>query len=123
TLKGTHDIKIILSNNLPGNRKINKVENYTSLPSPMTIYESGLLSWQPIEGAKTYKVYNNGKLVKETPATDYKADKAPAIYAAYQVVAVDKNNVESFASEPLEVIPESLEKRYDATSVAEKANY
>ena len=123
TLKGTHDIKIILSNKLPGNSKINKVENYTSLPAPMTNYENGLLSWQPIEGAKTYKVYNNGKEVKETPTTDYKADKAQAMYAAYQVVAVDKNNMESFASEPLEVIPESLEKRYDATSVAAKANY
>jgi hypothetical protein len=121
-LAGVHTIKIILGNNLPAS-KITKEPNHTTLPAPTVTYDDEQLSWLPVEGAKAYKVYNNGKLEKETPGTTYKADKAQATYATYQVVAIDKNKVASFASEPLEVIPAVNEKQYDAAAVATKASY
>ena len=91
------------------------------MPAPTVNYENGLLSWPPVEGAKTYNVYRNGKLMTKIPVTNAKLTLAG--YNSYQVTAVDKNNVESFASEPIEVMTASLEKRYEAEAVTAKANY
>ncbi len=120
---GHHNIKIILGNTFPGDGSINKVANYTSPLVPTVSYENGTLSWLPVEGVKFYKVLNNGKVISETINTSLKASKAQPGYAAYQVIAIDKKGNESFASEPLEVIPEINEKRYEAETLVSKAKY
>ncbi|CAN5579234.1 hypothetical protein BH10BAC3_BH10BAC3_34360 [soil metagenome] len=121
-LTGTHAIKIVLNNSLPANSKINKVSNYTSLPAPSVSYENGLLSWQKIDGAKNYKVYNNDKLLIATTALQTKVNNQ-SVNASYQVIAFDKMNVSSFASEPLEVIPAVYEKKYEVEMAAQKADH
>lgn len=45
----------------------------------------------------------------------------PGAYAEYQVIALDKNKVESFASEPLSVFNESILQIFPAEKVAAKS--
>lgn len=99
TLTGQHDIKIILTGNNLSTPKINKVENYTTLSTPVVEYMPGNLQWQKVENVKYYKVIKNGKPFIET--TNTKLSITTKGYAAYQVIAMDKNNISSFASEPV----------------------
>lgn len=98
TLKGKHTIKIILGNNKPGG-KINQVAHYVTVASPTLDGTSKKgISWNDIKGAVKYKVLKYGTTLAVTDKTFFPADYSH--YGEYQVIAVDKNGVESFASEP-----------------------
>ncbi|HEY5464893.1 MAG TPA: amylo-alpha-1,6-glucosidase [Hanamia sp.] len=104
TLQGNHTIKIILSDNDLPAAKINSVENIFSPQMPVVNYEKGLLSWQDTsKNIRSYKVLQNGKLLKEIRETSLKIDTNK--YGDYQVIAIANNKTESFASEPLQVYP------------------
>ncbi|MCC9166866.1 alpha-L-rhamnosidase-related protein [Pontibacter harenae] len=98
-LEGRHEIKILLSNQKPQQQNINKVGFTVSPIIPLVNLSGNTFSWEKVENAVKYKVLENGKLVATTEGTSVKT-KADG-YAAYQVIAVDENGVESFASEPL----------------------
>jgi hypothetical protein len=118
-LRGVHQIRIILSNQLPSSKTINTVANKTALPSPRVEYNNGLLQWQPIENAANYEVFKNGKLLAQTKATQVTID--PGTYGEYQVIAIDAEQTGSFASEPIEVIPAASEMLIQAETLAPKA--
>jgi hypothetical protein len=80
-------------------KSINKKTNYTSVAAPIVSIDKNLLSWNSIEGAVSYKIYYNGTSIGNTNTTSY-----PIIanrYGEYQVIALDKKQVPSFASEPI----------------------
>lgn len=100
-LSGRHRIKIKLgTQSAAANQAINKVASYISLAAPELQLKNGIISWKKIQGAVKYKVLKNGKEIVSTVALQYKPGAAPA---EYQVLAVDKKGVQSFASEPLDI--------------------
>lgn len=120
TLTGTHSIKIVLSSSEFPVSKINKVANYTTVETPVAKYTNGLLSWNQITGAKSYSILKNGIVMMKTVATSL---KVPATtFAEYQIVAVDANNVPSFASEPVVVANRKYAKVYEVELFAPKSD-
>lgn len=99
SISGSHRIKIKLSS-LPFTTKpINKTTNYTTVDNPIATIDKNNLQWKEIEGAVSYKILLNGKLVGTTNTNHY-----PIITSKlgeYQVVALDTKQVPSFASEPI----------------------
>jgi hypothetical protein len=104
TLHGNHQIKIVLANNRLPAQKINSVENEFSPQMPNTNQQNLFVYWKDTsKNISTYKVLQNGKLLKEVADTSIKIDTSK--YEDYQVIAVDKNKLQSFASEPLQIYP------------------
>jgi hypothetical protein len=121
SLKGVHTIKIILANNTNGFYDVNKVANVYSLPAPSVKFDGTKLSWDAVKEAKQYRILQNGKMVAETPKTNF---VTPAlVFAEYSVIALDENNVESFASEPQVVGKGNSFQFVEMEDVAGKANY
>jgi hypothetical protein len=120
-LKGEHNIKIILADNVIASQTINKVANYTTLPAPDAVYENGKLKWSAISGAKSFKIIKKGKLLSTTKANDISIQDGA--YAEYQVIAVDNKGIESFASEPIAVVRKKYKQVYEAEEYVEKADY
>jgi hypothetical protein len=118
-LKGEHYIKIILANKAITPQPVNKVANYTTLPMPEVAYDNGQLQWGAVNGAKIFQVLKNGKPVVTTKRHSFPVKKES--YAEYQVIAVDSNGVESFASEPVMVTENKRVKEYEVEAYAGQA--
>ncbi|WP_345951958.1 trehalase family glycosidase [Mucilaginibacter sp. PAMB04274] len=97
SLSGNHSINITLSNYFAPS-KINTLPDYTSLPNPQVRYNNNTLSWEPILGAQRYQIMKNGSSVAEVVKPSYSIGAGDS---EYQVIAIDKNNVGSFTSEPV----------------------
>lgn len=107
-LQGSHTIKIVLGNNNLTSANINSVENEFSPQMPSVQFEKGTLSWKDTgNNITSYKVIKNGQLLQQIPGTSQSVDTAA--YGNFQIIAVDDNNIESFASEPLQVYPAANE--------------
>jgi hypothetical protein len=99
TIEGNHRILIKLNSKPLIAKAINKKPNYTSVAAPFVSLEKNILQWKTVENAASYKILFNGKIMGSTNALQY-----PIIakkYGEYQVIAMDKKQVPSFASEPI----------------------
>lgn len=119
SLKGRHQVVIKLANTIKTSTVALK-PNYTAPETPEVTYKNALLSWKKITGAVFYEVYKNGILFSRQTNTGFKAAKNA--YAEYQVIAVDKNGIASFASEPVQVIPEAAVQKIEAEDLAPAAD-
>jgi hypothetical protein len=99
TIHGKHQIVITLNNRPLSPKSIKKINNYTTVAAPIVSIEKGMLSWNIVEGAVSYRILFNGLLIGNTNSITYPiiANK----YGEYQVIALDKKQVPSFASEPI----------------------
>jgi len=98
--KGRHTIKIVLANTESGNT-INKLPNYTTLKAPQVQYQNNTINWEPVEGAKSYTIIENGKAIASINSTKWTVnDKS---FHEYAVLAKDEKGIESFISEPVGV--------------------
>jgi len=111
SLKGTHEIRIQLSNQ-SNDSKINSQQVYFSLHTPMVSYQNNQLRWQKVDGAKHYFIVKNGKQLTATTKNSFAVLKG--LPAEYQIIAIDKNNIPSFASEPLLITNEKYTGIYQA---------
>jgi hypothetical protein len=102
TLTGTHSIHIELSNEVPAAAAQNKVAHHVAPMTPTVTYAAGHLSWAAVEGAKAYQVLRNSQFAGRTAETSFSVP-APTSYTEYQVIAIDTQGFESFASEPLPI--------------------
>lgn len=119
TLTGRHTVKITLANNtLPG-AKTNLVANSFTPAAPVVNKDGTAYSWQAIPSADKYKVLKNGKLLLTTKET--KATIVDNAYAEYQVIAIDKNGVSSFASEPIIAASKDQLQEYQVERFATKS--
>ena len=120
-LSGKHTVKIVLANNDLSDSKINKVENYTTLTTPTASFTLPKLSWQKIDGATEYKILKNGKTLSKTTTLNL------PVFANYndefQVIAVDKNGKESFASEPVTAANKKFAMISEAEEFSKKAEF
>lgn len=119
TLTGRHRLKIVLADaaTVPGT--INKVKNYTTVNVPATNFENKKLSWNKVEGAVAYSIIKNGKPVNKIVATEFPV--VPGDYAEYQVTAIDKNGISSFASEPIIISADKNIQLYEMENLAAKS--
>jgi hypothetical protein len=107
TLSGAHAMRIVLRSQPPAGASVARVPNRFSPETPQVTLADSHLRWAAIDGAQTYRVLRNGLPVNASGALTY---AVPAgAFAEYQVVAIDKNGLESFASEPVAVGPPALE--------------
>ncbi|MET4105154.1 glycogen debranching protein [Hymenobacter sp. UYP22] len=101
TLTGRHTVRISLKNQLPAAAPTNHVANQFAPETPVVRYAAGRLSWGTVAGATGYQVLRNGQFAART--TETSVALTPATYAEYQVLAINGQGLESFASEPLPV--------------------
>lgn len=118
-ISGTHLIEIILSNK-KNNENINEQPVYFSPATPEVALSNNSLKWKPVKGANNYKIVRNGKIIASTKNNSFKVEKD--VVAEYQVIAVDKNKVESFASEPILFSDEKNISTYQAEQFAAKSD-
>lgn len=97
-LKGRHSLIIELSQDdskrIPFSTRIEKL----SPEYPKLYRRNHLLAWEPIVGCFYYNVYKDGQYLEWTSEPRYFVDTNQT--ASYQVVAVNPEKCESFASEP-----------------------
>jgi hypothetical protein len=119
TLQGNHQIKIVLGNNDLAS-KINGVANKFSPQMPKINQQNNFVYWNDTsKNISTYQVLQNGKLFKETTDTSIQIDTTK--YGDYQVIAVGKNKLQSFASEPLQVYPKSTVQIIQLENIVKKS--
>jgi alpha-L-rhamnosidase-like protein len=121
TLTGNHDIRIILADNKMSNETINRVANYTSVETPQLSFENDTLKWNNIEGAKSYRLIENGKQVESTTKNNYIVKENGN--NEFTVIAVDSNKVESFAAEPLNYNKNSSPQIFEIETTTKPASY
>jgi hypothetical protein len=119
-LSGNHFIKIVLNSVDFPEQKINKVKNITSPATPIVQYTSHKLSWEKIDNAISYIIIKNGKPSTKTSQTYFTV--AADAYAEYQVIASDKNKVQSFASEPVVVANDKAIIEYEIENFNSKSD-
>jgi hypothetical protein len=100
-ISGKHSIQIKLNNSFADPGKRNLLADATSPNTPVVKFENNKLTWEAVEGAAEYLVLNEGKPVTSTNETEFATTASS--FASWQVIAVDKNKHQSFASEPIEV--------------------
>ncbi|TGE29875.1 alpha-L-rhamnosidase-related protein [Hymenobacter metallicola] len=112
-LTGTHTVQIKLVNSAPEvSYKVTHVPHHVSPMTPVVRYANGQLTWSPVEGARAYQVLRNGQFVGRATTPEFAVPPTSG-YAEYQVVAIDAQGYESFASEPLAVAGEKFSRVYD----------
>jgi hypothetical protein len=87
---------------------------------PGVSYKNGIVSWSDTSKNSSYKILQNGKLLKEASATFLKIDTNK--YGDYQIIAVAGNKTESFASEPFQVHPAANEQIIQIEDFISKSN-
>ena len=121
TLQGNHQIKIVLADKDIASQKINAVENEFSPQMPNTNQKNLSVYWSDTSGnISTYRVLQNGKLLKETADTAIQIDTST--YGDYQVIAVAKNRLPSFASEPVQIYPNQNEQIIQLENFVKKSD-
>ena len=120
TLSGKHILKIILANNELEKQSINLVKNESSPLTPMPVVEKEKLLWPAIDGAMNYQILKNGQLWNEITSTSVSILSVEC--GEFQVMAVDKNNITSFASEPIQIYPDSAINIYEVEKYIRQSN-
>ncbi len=124
TLTGRHALRIVLSSQAPAAAAANRVANLFSPETPVASLKLGyasFLHWEPVKEAQSYRVLKNGKTLSTTPATAVPSLAISKEYAEYQVIAVDSEGIESFASEPVVINGGQVNLRVQLETVAAKA--
>jgi hypothetical protein len=121
SLQGNHEVKIVLANADLSSQKINAVENEFSPQTPKTNQQNNFVYWNDTsKNISNYMVLKNRKLLKETTDTPIQIDTSK--YGDYQVIAVAKNQLQSFASEPVQVYPKLDEQIIQLENFVKKSD-
>ena len=107
--RGTYNIVIDMADNSPEPMTVNRVANVKAPLTPIArignnpalngedIPYLNELQWNPLEYIARYIILRDGQRIAETRTTTWPA----TVPGEYQVIGVDSNGVESFASEPM----------------------
>jgi hypothetical protein len=94
--KGTLNISIEMDNQPIPTLSVNNVANAKAPLTPISWLEGTILHWNPIEYINRYAIIRNGERIAEVHTTTFDA----SIPGEYQIIGIDNNGLESFASEP-----------------------
>lgn len=117
TVTGRHAIKIQMDSK-ENPSVINKTYNYVSPATPLVEQKNNEICWQKAEHM-TYKILKNGKVIDQVTVGKYKTDLSS--FGEYQVIAVDANGFESFASEPIVFAPKAAVQLYEIETILPKS--
>jgi hypothetical protein len=120
TVTGTHYVEIKLTGKKFNDDNINNQPVYFSPATPEVSHENNTLVWQDVKNAVLFNVLKNGKIISSKNDTSF--DVVKGLPVEYQVIAVDKSNVPSFASEPIIVADEKYIATYEAENFAPKSD-
>ncbi len=121
-LEGNHEVKILLDGDEHDSGNINKVGGYFSPQTPKVDYSNGKLVWKAKdENTKFFIIIKNGKEFEKTEKNEVRITDNH--YAEFQVIAVDHEGVESFASEPIPVGLQKAQQIYEIEQQVSKANH
>lgn len=129
--KGKYDVVVTMADNDIAPMKVNHTPNVKAPLTPISRFThdadvaaanpgapyDNMLQWQPIEYIAGYIVLRDGKPVANTRQTTFEAT-TPGVY---QVIGVDSNGVESFASEPLSNLESVRVQPANATTAMKSA--
>lgn len=118
-IKGAHSIEIILSNKIIKS-DLNEQPVYFSPATPEVSFAGSILKWERVKDATNYIVLKNGKEISSIQTHSFNIEKNSV--AEYQIIAVDKNKVQSFASEPLLVADHKHVSTYQSEQFAAKSD-
>lgn len=102
-LNGNHDIIILMNNKMTSGSSINSAKDSFAPETPAVKVTDHILIWKSINNAVKYVIYRNGKKVAQIKYNSFKVKNSDG-YSDYQVMAVDKNGLQSFLSEPVSVV-------------------
>ncbi|MBS1231779.1 MAG: hypothetical protein H6R35_617, partial [Bacteroidetes bacterium] len=109
---GSHTVEIRM-NGQDGNRQFATVANNTAPETPVLSAEENRLTWKSVQGATDYHVFLNGIKWKSTSGTFIEnIDQSQP--AEYQVMSADSTGTGSFLSNPVNIVPESMETVFEA---------
>ncbi|MGN6194072.1 MAG: hypothetical protein ACTHOB_03985, partial [Ginsengibacter sp.] len=95
--------------------------NEFSPQTPKTNQQNNFVYWNDTsKNISNYMVLKNGNLLKETTDTSIRIDTSK--YGDYQVIAVAKNQLQSFASEPVQVYPKLDEQTIQLENFVNKSD-
>jgi len=112
-IKGTHNIRIVMADNKFNGLKVNNTANKFAPLTPITwmshdpslaaegVPVMNLLQWQPIEYIDHYIVLKDGHEIATTKTTAWAASEP----GEWQVIGVDSDGTQGFASMPLNNYP------------------
>ncbi|MDE7473930.1 MAG: hypothetical protein K2M68_10155 [Muribaculaceae bacterium] len=109
---GTLDITIEMADNTIEPIGVNHVANYKTLVTPIVTMSGNTLSWNPIYDATSYIVLRDGVKVDTVTTITYDA----TVPGEYQVIALDANGIETFASQPFSNRPTTTVEMPGATT-------
>lgn len=115
-LTGEHEVVIVLSDNQLPQGNTNLLPNKFTVDMPALRYENGKLKWRIVDGAKNYKVLKNGQA--NTLIEHFEVDVLQNEFVEYQVVAIDSNGVESFASRPYTMQSPGMQQLFEMETFA-----
>jgi len=103
TMTGNHSVEIIM-NGKTVSQGYNKSDNFTAPETPLLEAGNNTISWNSVNGATSYSVFRNGKMISSGTDTTHTITVREMPYE-YQVLAVDNSGIESFLSNPVTVTP------------------
>lgn len=122
SLSGNHSIVITLNGSTNPEAKFKLAKEKTSPETPELNRNEKGITWKKVEHALGYKVLKNAASMGVILETNFSVP--PETIAEFQVIAVDSEGVESFASEPMEWRPAPIfvdsETPSDVTSISSK---
>ena len=96
-IKGHNIIDIVMADNEITPMKVNHTANVKAPLTPIAWLADGLLSWNPVEYSDDhYVILRDGIRIADTYQTSFRVTEP----GEYQVIVVNSDGVESFASEP-----------------------
>ena len=96
-IKGHNIIDIVMADNEIAPMKVNHTANVKAPLTPIAWLADGLLSWNPVEYSDDhYVILRDGIRIADTYQTSFRVTEP----GEYQVIVVNSDGVESFASEP-----------------------
>jgi hypothetical protein len=99
-ITGKHTLVVTMADNDAPRSAITKIDVRFSPETPSVSLSSAKLTWDPVDGARKYFIYRNGRKISETSNTAFSVpDK---VYGEYQVLSVDDRGSQSFLSAPVE---------------------
>lgn len=105
-LTGAHTLEIAMNGNLPPS-SITMVANRAAPDAPQAALRGARLVWRPVRGAASYVVYRNGRRHAVTAQTQAPVEPADGL-VEYQVKALDAEGFESYLSEPVRSVADSV---------------
>jgi hypothetical protein len=128
SLSGRHAVQIVLSSEAPAAQPVNRVADAVAPETPVVTFRDGDLHWVRSADVNKYIVLKNGQPYggsfggSALSPTEFGAGAMGGDgYNEYQVIAVDKQDVQSFASEPVVVTKKGGSQQVQLETIAPKA--